>query len=112
VPAPEERLAREPNRSSHPGATYGQHHTAQPRPGGPDYREFYTPEFLNQQLGQPAYWQGEGAQHLGLRNPVEASVLRHLLAGLTPDGTQPLVANQAQPERESGWCLTCRSRPA
>ena len=77
-----------------------------------DYREFFTPEFLTQALGQPGSWQGEGAQHLGLRNPVEASVLRHLLAGLTPDGTQPLVANQAQPERESGWCLDLQVPPS
>lgn len=47
-------------------------------------------------------------KHLGLRNPVESSVLKQLLEGRTPDGTRPLAPDYAQPDREPGWCLDLR----
>ena len=72
------------------------------------YREFFTPEYFTQRLGLPGYWRGGGVRQLGLRNPVESGVLKHLLEGRTPDGTKPLAPDYPQLNREPGWCLDLR----
>lgn len=51
------------------------------------------------------YWLGSGAVALGLGGDVEPAAFRHLLRGLSPDGTRKLVRN-VDAERRAGWDLT------
>jgi len=69
------------------------------------YREFFTPEYFTRYLGLPGQWTGGGVKPLGLRSPVESSVLKRLLEGHSPDGTRPLAPDCAHPNRAPGWCL-------
>lgn len=51
------------------------------------------------------YWLGKGVTLLGLEGQVDKAQFRHLLRGLSPDGTRKLVRN-ADNERRAGWDLT------
>jgi len=51
------------------------------------------------------YWLGSGAVALGLGGDVEPAAFRHLLRGLSPEGTRKLVRN-VDAERRAGWDLT------
>ncbi|MHB1309271.1 MAG: MobF family relaxase, partial [Limisphaerales bacterium] len=58
----------------------------------------------------PGQWHGQGAQALGLHGEVQPDAFRHLFAGFSPDGQQPLVQNAGQRagyhQRCPGWDLT------
>lgn len=51
-------------------------------------------------------WLGRGAALLGLLGAVQPAQMRHLLAGLSPEGSRPLVQNARHPDRQAGWDLT------
>ncbi len=50
----------------------------------------------------PGYWLGKGAIPFGLTGQIEREAFRHLLRGLSPDGTRKLVRN-VDAERRAGW---------
>ena len=54
--------------------------------------------------GDPGVWLGQGATALGLPAAVEEGTFRALAAGMTPEGTEPLVRIQAN--RTMGWDFT------
>ena len=54
----------------------------------------------------PGEWFGEGAKAQGLAGEVEASALRNLLQGYSPEGHETLVQNARKENRQSGWDLT------
>ena len=51
-------------------------------------------------------WFGRGARRLQLQGTVERSAFYHVLNGYSPDGTQPLVQNARDPNRQCYWDLT------
>ncbi len=51
------------------------------------------------------YWLGKGITALGLEGQVDKEAFRHLLRGLSPDGTKKLVRN-VDAERRAGWDFT------
>lgn len=53
----------------------------------------------------PGYWLGLGAVNLELEGQLHKEEFRHLLRGLSPDGSRKLVRN-ADSERRAGWDLT------
>jgi len=54
----------------------------------------------------PGYWQGKGARQLGLAGTVQREAFKHLLAGMSPDGSRPLVQNAHEEDRQCAWDLT------
>src|SRR6478735_1903250 len=53
----------------------------------------------------PGWWQGRGAQLLGLEGQVDKEIFAALFSGLDGRGT-PLVQNAGSPDRQPGWDLT------
>ena len=66
--------------------------------------DYYT--FGTEGIG---YWAGQGARQLGLHGRVERETFRHLLFGLSPDGSTPFVQNALDQDRpkacrcSGGW---------
>lgn len=54
--------------------------------------------------GDPGVWLGQGVTALGLPAAIEEATFRALAAGMTPEGTAPLVRIQAN--RTMGWDFT------
>ena len=79
--------------------------------GDKPFREFFVPEFRSQRLGHPGCWQGEGAELLGFKNPIELETFQHLLSGQTPDGAKPLLTEPSNQRRELGWRVTVAASP-
>jgi hypothetical protein len=67
---------------------------------------FFTPEFASQSLGQTGQWLGVESQRLGLKGPVDKSVLDHLLQGRSPTGTVQPGGDWRPADRPAGWKIT------
>jgi conjugative relaxase-like TrwC/TraI family protein len=77
---------------------------------GVGHSEYYIKlacqDYYNTQGAEPGRWFGTGAERLGLRGSVQSEAYENLLWGRSPDGTQPLVQNADDPDRQTAWDLT------
>ena len=77
----------------------------------PSFAPFFSSKFIDQRLGRPGLWQGEGVNRLALRNPVDARTFARLLHGRAPNG-RALLAPVKQPQnRVLGWRMTVSASP-
>jgi conjugative relaxase-like TrwC/TraI family protein len=65
-----------------------------------------NPDYYFQAGQPPGFWLGAGSRALGLEGIVLEAQLRPLFAGLSPDGSRPLVKNAKKAERRAAWDLT------
>ena len=74
------------------------------RVAGTDYyARLHAEDYYFQGRHNQGYWQGTGAEVLGLSGPVSPETLARLLDGFSPDGTQALVRNAGSEKRCRGW---------
>ena len=68
-----------------------------------EFQEFFVPHPDLRRTGAGAHWLGPAAKMLQLTNPVELIPFRHLLKGLSPDGSKQLLPETRNPEHEMAW---------
>ncbi len=62
-------------------------------------------DYYLQGLDKEGQWRGAGAEKLGLRGPVEAKAFQNVLNGFSADGSQNLVQNAGDKDRQCYWDL-------